>query len=81
MFYNPSPIMRRLAGYAITIMFRFNQAVRRTSAHALGDPREITAAFFDVLNTGRELCVAMPVMTSFETEIHSLGEETQIAAA
>jgi 2-dehydropantoate 2-reductase len=74
MFYNPSPIMRCVAGYAITLMFRFNEAVRRASAHALGDPREIVAAYFDLLSTGRELGIPMPVMNSYEAEVRHFAD-------
>jgi 2-dehydropantoate 2-reductase len=81
MFYNPSPIKRRLAGYAITIMFRFNEGVRRSSAHALGDPREIELAYFDVLHTGRDLGLPMPVMSSFEPEVRRFADAAKIAAA
>jgi 2-dehydropantoate 2-reductase len=81
MFYNPSPIKRRLAGYAITIMFRFNEGVRRSSAHALGDPREIELAYFNVLHTGRDHGLPMPVMSSFETEVRHFADAAKIAAA
>lgn len=81
MFYNPSPIKRRLAGYAITIMFRFNEGARRASAHALGDPREIELAYCDVLRTGRELGLPMPVMSSFETEVRRFAGAAKVPAA
>jgi ketopantoate reductase len=81
MFYNPTPIMRRVAGYAITMMFRFNEAVRRASAHALGDPQEIAAAYFDLLSTGRELGIPMPVMSSYEAEVRRFtGSQSEMAA-
>jgi 2-dehydropantoate 2-reductase len=79
MFYNPSPIVRRLAGYAITLMFRFNEVVRRSSAHALGDPKEIVTAYFDLLDTGKDLGIAMPVMKSFEEEVRDFAAAAKIA--
>jgi len=69
MFYRTSFNMRRIAAFMITLMFRFNESVRRTSAHALGDPLEIRTAFYDLLGTGRDLQVPMPVMESFERDI------------
>ncbi len=69
MFYKTSFLARRIAGLMITLMFRFNESVRRTSAHALGDPLEIKTAFYDLLATGRDLRVLMPVMESFEGDV------------
>lgn len=69
MFYKTSSLMRKIAGLMIILMFRFNKSVQRTSAHALADPLEIKTAYYDLLNTGRELGVAMPVMSSFENDI------------
>jgi ketopantoate reductase len=81
MFYNPSSIMRHVAGYAVTIMFRFNEGVRRASAHALDDPKEIELSYFDLLNTGIELGVAMPVMSSFEDEVRDFTARARAPAA
>lgn len=81
MFFNPSPIMRRLAGYAITLMFHFNEGVRRASAHALGDPKEIELAYFELLNTGKEFGVTMPVMSSFEDEVRDLTDRKRAPVA
>lgn len=46
MFYQTSPLVRQMAGLFITLMFRFDQSVQRTSAHALADPLEIKTAYY-----------------------------------
>lgn len=69
MFYKTSFITRQIAGLMITLMFRFNKSIQRTSAHALGDPLEIKTAYYDLLNTGKELGVPLPVLSGFENDI------------
>jgi 2-dehydropantoate 2-reductase len=73
MYLNDSPIGRWIAGMALTFMFRFNKSVQRSSAHALGDPREIKSAYYDLVNLGRQLSVAMPTMASYENDIACFG--------
>lgn len=73
MFYQTSSLARQIAGLFITLMFRFDKSVQRTSAHALADPLEIKTACYALLNTGRELGVEMPVMSSFEKDIIGFG--------
>jgi len=73
MFYQTSSLARQIAGLSITWMFRFDKSVQRTSAHALADPLEVKTAYYDLLNTGRELGVAMPAMSSFEGDMIGLG--------
>jgi hypothetical protein len=58
---------------AMRALFRFSKAVVRTSAHALADPREIATAYDDLVATGRQLGVAMPVMASFEADIRTFA--------
>jgi hypothetical protein len=69
--------MRQIAGLMITFMFRFNRSVQRTSAHALGDPLEIKTAYYDLLYTGRELGLPMPIMNSFENDIIRFASSSQ----
>jgi 2-dehydropantoate 2-reductase len=69
MYSNTSFIARQMAGLMLRMLFRFNKSVQRSSAHALGDPQEIKTAYHDLLNTGRELGVDMPIMSSFESDI------------
>ena len=72
-----SALGRAVAGLAMRALFRFNKAVVRTSAHALADPREIATAYADLVTSGRELGVAMPVMASFEEDIRAFAGLTQ----
>ena len=69
MYLNTSPIAIWMANLAIKFMFRFNKLVQRSSLHGLDDPEEVRAFFYDLFNTGRELGVAMPVMSDFESDI------------
>jgi 2-dehydropantoate 2-reductase len=75
MYLNTSPVAVWMASLAIKFMFRFNKAVRRSSLHALNDAEEVRVFFYDLLNTGRELGVAMPVMGSFEPDIRRFACE------
>jgi len=69
MYSNTSFIARQITGFILRLLFRFNQSVQRSSAHALADPQEIKMSFYDLLNTGRELGVDMPIMSNFESDI------------
>lgn len=69
MYSNTSFIARQIAGLMLRMLFRFNKSVQRSSAHALGDAQEIKMAYYDLLNTGRELGINMPIMSSFESDI------------
>jgi 2-dehydropantoate 2-reductase len=69
MYANTSFIARQIAGLMLRLLFRFNKSVQRGSAHALADPLEIKTSCYDLLNTGRELGVDMPIMNSFENDI------------
>ena len=73
MYLSDSRIAGWIAGMALTFMFRFNKSVQRSSAHALGDPREIKSAYYDLVNLGRQLGVAMPTMASYENDIACFG--------
>lgn len=73
MYSNTSFLARRIAEIVLNIMFRFNESVKRTSAHALADPREIRESYYDLLNTGRKLGVEMTTMASFERDIIQFG--------
>ena len=59
----------QIAGLALKFMFRFNKLVQRSSAHGLGDPREVQTFYYDLLNTGRQLGLPMPALSAFEPDI------------
>jgi 2-dehydropantoate 2-reductase len=72
MYLNHSPLALWVAGLAMKVMFRFNKYMQRSSAHGLSDPQEIKAFYYDLLNTGHQLGVAMPAMSAFEPDIRQL---------
>ena len=45
--------------------------MQRTSTQVLADPEEITTAYHDVVGTGREFGVDVPVMSGFEEDLAS----------
>jgi hypothetical protein len=58
-------------------MLRYSEFVKRCSAHALDDPKEIKTFFDDLMATGRELGVPMPVMSSYAEDIAQFVEMNQ----
>jgi hypothetical protein len=46
-------------------MFRHDEYTKRCSAHSFGDPVEVKTFYDDLITTGRELGVLMPVMESY----------------
>lgn len=75
MYLSTSPLAMWMANLAIKFMFRFNKVVRRSSLHGLGDAEEVQVFFYDLLNTGRNLGVNMPVMSSFEPDIRKFANQ------
>jgi hypothetical protein len=55
-------------------IMRHSDFVRRCSAHALGDPREVKDFFEDLVTTGRQLEVPMPAMNSYAEDISRFAE-------
>lgn len=70
LFSNTSFVARIIVSFILRITFRFNKSIQRSSAHGLADPKEIKTAFYDLLNTGLELGVNMPIMNSFKQDIN-----------
>ena len=71
--YFTDSILKQMIGIIVMqAMFRFNKYFRRNSAHALADPKEIKTFYYDLINTGAELGVNMPVMISFKKDIDNL---------
>ena len=64
-----------IAGFAMRMMFKFNKSVQRSSAHALGDPVEITTSYNNLINTGRELGVDMPITNSFQVDMDEFARK------
>lgn len=71
MYMGNSRIGLWIAGTVIKIMFRYNKLVQRSSAHGLADIEEVRAFYYDLLNSGGKLNVAMPALKAFETDIQN----------
>jgi 2-dehydropantoate 2-reductase len=69
MYKNSSPFGMWIANLVIKAMFRYSKLVRRSSAHGLEDIEEVKAFYYDLLNAGRRLNVAMPALSAFEEDI------------
>jgi len=68
-YFTNSVLKKMIMSIVMKMMFRFNKYIKRNSAHALADPKEIKTFFFDLVNTGAELGIDMPVMNSFRKVI------------
>jgi 2-dehydropantoate 2-reductase len=66
-----SPIALSLTILMMKTMFAHSEWTRRVSAHALSDPREIRAFYFDVLDLAKKMGYPMPVFASYEPVIES----------
>jgi 2-dehydropantoate 2-reductase len=62
-----------LAVSVIRWTFTFSEWAQRTSSHALNDPREIGAFYFDVLRMGESLEHEMPVFASYRPVIEAFA--------
>jgi 2-dehydropantoate 2-reductase len=68
-FLASSWLRRRFGVWVFKLMLRFNEFVKRSSAHALQDPTEIKVFYDDLTSTGRQLGVPMPVMDGYAEDI------------
>jgi 2-dehydropantoate 2-reductase len=64
-FLTNSVIRRQINIWMTRRMFRHDEYAKRCSAHAFGDPVEVKTFYDDLLNTGHDLGVSMPVMESY----------------
>jgi len=64
-FLGNSGLRRQVYGWIMRWMFRHDECIKRCSAHALGDPVEVATFYDDLIATGHDLGVAMPVMESY----------------
>jgi len=69
LFLASSWLRRRFGVWMFKLMLRYNEFVKRSSAHALRDPTEIKVFCDDLTRTGRQLGVPMPVMDSYAKDI------------
>ena len=64
-FLTDSALLRRFYGWAMRWMFQRDEYTRRCSAHALGDPVEVKVFYEDLISTGHDLGVSMPLMETY----------------
>jgi 2-dehydropantoate 2-reductase len=64
-FLTNSALRRRMYAWAMAWAFRHDEYTKRCSAHAFGDPIEVRTFYDDLIATGRDLGVSMPVMESY----------------
>jgi 2-dehydropantoate 2-reductase len=63
------PLRRKITVLMMRWMFRHDEYTKRCSAHAFGDPVEVKTFYDDLVATGHDLGVSMPVMESFAEDI------------
>jgi 2-dehydropantoate 2-reductase len=68
-FLTNSALRRRINVWFMRRMFRHDEYTKRCSAHAFGDPVEIKTFYDDLIATGHDLGVSMPVMESYAEAI------------
>jgi hypothetical protein len=76
-FHTSSGIRRRFGMWLVKLSLRYSEFAKRASAHALDDPAEIKVFYEDLVSTGRELGVPMPVMSSYPQDIASFVNRRQ----
>jgi len=64
-FLTNSAIRKRVNIWMTRWMFRHDEYTKRSSAHALGDPVEVKVFYDDLITTGHQLGVSMPVMETY----------------
>jgi 2-dehydropantoate 2-reductase len=68
-FLTNSALRRRVNIWLTHWMFRHDEYTKRCSAHALGDPVEVRTFYDDLIATGHDLGVSMPVLESYAEAI------------
>lgn len=64
-FLTNSALRRRIYTWVMGWAFRHDEYTKRCSAHAFGDPVEVKTFYDDLIATGHELAVSMPMMESY----------------
>ena len=76
-FLTNSALRKRVNIWMTRWMFRHDEYTKRCSAHAFGDPVEVKTFYDDLIATGRELSVSMPVMESYAEAIRRFAIKAQ----
>lgn len=79
-FLTDSALLKRVYIWMMRRMFQHNEYVIRCSAHAFGDPVEVETFYDDLIATGHDLCVPMPVMESYAEDIKRFAATGKTAA-
>jgi ketopantoate reductase len=73
-FLTNSALHKRINIWMTRWLFRHDEYTKRCSAHALGDPVEVKTFCDDLIATGHDLSVSMPVMESYAEAIRRFAE-------
>ena len=76
-FLTNSALRKRVNIWMTRWLFRHDEYTKRCSAHSFGDPVEVRTFYDDLINTGRELLVPMPVMESYMEAIMRFAATAQ----
>ena len=68
-FLTNSALRTRVNIWMTRWMFRHDEYTKRCSAHAFGDPVEVKTFYDDLIATGHDVSVSMPVMESYAEAI------------
>jgi 2-dehydropantoate 2-reductase len=68
-FLNDSAMRRQFYMWMMRWMFKHDEYIKRCSSHAFGDPVEVKTFYDDLVATGHDLGVSMPVMESYAEAI------------
>lgn len=74
-YFKDSYFFKQLGIISMKYMFSHDEYQKRCTAHSLSNPRETRTFYFDLLTTGKELGVPMPVMESFGPDIERFGSD------
>jgi len=71
-YFTESSIKRGMLFLLVRTIFQWSKYYQRNTAHALSDPKEIKTFYDDLIETGRELGMAMPNMIGFHDKMDAL---------
>jgi ketopantoate reductase len=77
-YMNKSIFLKKIAGVMLSLFFKFNESVRRSSAHGAGDAREVMESYEYLMAAGQKLDVEMPAMKSFRTDMERLSSKNSL---
>lgn len=72
MYLGDSRIKNVIMKLGIKYMTRYSEFFKRTSSHALGNPKEISVFYYDLLESGKALGLEMSALGSYKPEIEKL---------